>query len=71
MGKIKVGPIPSSHFPTSFGVGASISMKTVSPNPVVRSISRGLCGCGAEFKTVTTGLVMIFQFFVSATGNVG
>src|SRR3990172_5687344 len=69
VGKIKVGPSPRSQLPTSFGLGENISIKTVSPNPVVRSMSAGLYRLewGTELKTVTTGLVMRFQSPVSAT----
>ena len=75
MGKIQVGPKPSSHWPASFGLGETSWSRVMSPNAVERPTLLGSPGSGSgrgvETKSGITGRVMRFQSSLIATGSTG
>src|SRR5262249_8765657 len=75
VGKIHVGPRPSSQLPASFGLGEISWSRVTSPNVVERPIALGSPGSGSgwgvETKSGMTGRVMRFQSESIATGSTG
>src|SRR5208283_2648106 len=71
VGKMKLGPSPSSHGPASFGLGESSVANIVSPKPVTRWRLPLSLTYGVEFITWNTGRVIRFQSSVNASGSTG
>jgi hypothetical protein len=75
VGKIQLGPKPSSQSPASFGLGETSWSSVTSPNAVVRLKLAGWPGSGSgngvETKSGTTGRVIRFQSSLIPTGSTG